>query len=238
MKIRVILCIIGAVVVHLAILCFGGILFLNDEDSHASHQNIELLSTDVEKEKEEEQVKEAVQEELKAESEAPPDPNQVLQSVDSPVASDDAPALDAASLSAIEQVLNGTGGSGSGDFGGGLSLASGGRIGGTGKVGADDQEFQGAFSLSEIDQRPRPVHQVAGVYPSEMRAKNIEGSVTLIFIVDETGRVANPRVEKSSHPEFDLPALDAVRQWKFEPAIKGGQRVSCRMRVPIRFQSK
>ena len=237
MKVRVILCIIGALLVHLAVICFGGILFLDDENSHASHQNIELLSEDVEKEKVEEEVKEKV-EELKAESEAPPDPNQALQSVDSPVASDDAPALDAASLSAIEQVLNGTGGGGAGDFGGGLSLASGGRIGGTGKAGSDDQEFQGAFSLSEIDQRPRAIHQVAGAFPADMRAKNIDGVVTLIFIVDETGRVINPRVEKSSHPEFDAPALEAVRQWKFEPAIKGGQRVSCRMRVPIRFQAK
>ena len=237
MKVRVILCIVGALLVHLAVICFGGILFLDDENSHASHQNIELLSEDVEKEKVEEEVKEKV-EELKAESEAPPDPNQALQSVDSPVASDDAPALDAASLSAIEQVLNGTGGGGAGDFGGGLSLASGGRIGGTGKAGADDQELQGAFSLSEIDQRPRAIHQVAGAFPADMRAKNIDGVVTLIFIVDETGRVINPRVEKSSHPEFDAPALEAVRQWKFEPAIKGGQRVSCRMRVPIRFQAK
>ena len=238
MKVRVILCIVGAFVVHLAVICFGGILFLDDEKNHSSHQNVELLSTDVEKDKADEQVKEQVQEELKSESDAPPDPNQVLQSVDSPVASDDAPALDAASLSAIEQVLNGSNGGGGADFGGGLSLASGGRIGGTGRAGADDQEFQGAFSLSEIDQRPRAVHQVAGAYPAEMRAKNIEGVVTLIFIVDETGRVVNPRVEKSSHPEFDAPALEAVRQWKFEPAIKGGQRVSCRMRVPIRFQSR
>jgi protein TonB len=69
-----------------------------------------------------------------------------------------------------------------------------------------------------------------------MRAKNVEGVVTLIFIVDDTGRVVNPRVEKSSHPQFEAPALAAVRQWKFEPAIKGGQRVSCRMRVPFRFQ--
>jgi protein TonB len=56
--------------------------------------------------------------------------------------------------------------------------------------------------------------------------------------VDETGRVVNPRVEKASYPEFEKPALEAVRQWKFEPAIKGGKRVSCRMRVPFRFQPK
>ena len=41
MKVRVILCIIGALLVHLAVICFGGILFLDDENSHASHQNID-----------------------------------------------------------------------------------------------------------------------------------------------------------------------------------------------------
>jgi protein TonB len=50
--------------------------------------------------------------------------------------------------------------------------------------------------------------------------------------------VVNPRVEKSSHPEFEAPAVEALRQWKFEPAIKAGKRVSCRMRVPIRFQPR
>jgi protein TonB len=92
--------------------------------------------------------------------------------------------------------------------------------------------------MSEIDQRPRAVFQVAGSYPSEMRARKVEGVVTLLFIVDETGRVVNPRVEKSSHPEFEAPAVEALRQWKFEPAIKAGKRVSCRMRVPIRFQPR
>jgi protein TonB len=68
-----------------------------------------------------------------------------------------------------------------------------------------------------------------------MRGKSLEGVVTVIFVVDSSGKVAGPRVEKSSHAEFDRPALDAVKQWKFEPAVKGGQRVACKMRVPIRF---
>jgi protein TonB len=155
------------------------------------------------------------------------------------VPGDDAPALDAASLSAIEAALNGGGASaGAGDFGGAASLQGGGRIGGTGKVGSAEEQVDAAFSMSEIDQRPRAVHQVAGAYPSEMRSRNVEGVVTMIFIVDETGRVANPRVEKSSHPEFEKPALDAVRQWKFEPAVKAGKRVGCRMRVSVRFQPR
>jgi protein TonB len=54
--------------------------------------------------------------------------------------------------------------------------------------------------------------------------------------VEASGKVADPRVEKSTHTAFDKPALDAVKQWKFEPAVKAGQRVACKMRVPIRFQ--
>jgi protein TonB len=50
--------------------------------------------------------------------------------------------------------------------------------------------------------------------------------------------VVNPKVEKATRPEFEKPALDAVRQWRFEPAMKGGKRVSCRMRVPMRFQPR
>lgn len=243
--VRVVLCVGGALLVHAALLLFGGILFMREEE-HASKRDVVLVAEEVEKDREEERrEEEAPQEEIKQDTEAPPDPDQAMASPDSAVAGDDAPALDASSLSAIEAALNGGAGGmgGAGDFGGGgrASLESGGRIGGTGRAGGGpggDDEFAGAFSMSEIDQRPRPVHQVAAGYPSELRSRAVEGVVTLIFIVDETGRVANPRVEKSTHPEFEAPALEALRQWKFEPAVKGGKRVSCRMRVPIRFQPR
>ena len=236
-KAAVILAVVGAIVVHGIVLLFGGVIFLGEE-THASKRDVELVSEEVQKDKEE-TVKEEEKQEVKQETEAPPDPNQSIKSVDMPSqSSDDAPALDAASLSAIEAALNG-GGVAGGDFGAGAaSLATGGRIGGTGKGGGEEQGSEEAFSMSEIDQRPRPIQQVAGTFPQEMRSKSVEGVVTLIFIVDETGRVVNPRVEKSSHPAFEAPALEALRQWKFEPAVKSGKRVSCRMRVPMRFQPR
>ena len=236
-KAAVILAVVGAILVHGIVLMFGGIIFLGEE-THASKRDVELVSEEVQKDKEE-TVKEEEKQEVKQETEAPPDPNQSIKSVDAPSqSSDDAPALDAASLSAIEAALNG-GGVAGGDFGAGAaSLATGGRIGGTGKGGGEEQASEEAFSMSEIDQRPRPIQQVAGTFPQEMRSKSVEGVVTLIFIVDETGRVVNPRVEKASHPAFEAPALEALRQWKFEPAVKSGKRVSCRMRVPMRFQPR
>jgi periplasmic protein TonB len=237
-KLAIILGVVGALVVHAVLLLFGGIIFLGGEETHASKRDIELVSEDVQKDKQEQQPEE--RKELKQEEEKPPEAGQQIKSTDAPIAGEEAPALDAASLGALEAALNG-GGAAGGDFGGGggASLASGGRIGGTGKPGSGEGDgVDSAFSMSEIDQRPRPVQQVAGAFPSELRGKVTEGVVTLIFVVDETGRVVNPRVEKSSHPEFEKPALDAVRQWKFEPAVKGGKRVSCKMRVPFRFQSR
>jgi protein TonB len=241
---RVILFVVGALALHVLVLLFGGIFFLGHEPEQASKRDVEIVTESVEKdrEKEAEKQEETPEDELAAKDDAPPDPEQAMQQApDAPTGGDDAPALDAASLSAIEAALSGQGAAAGGDFGGtGASLASGGRIGGTGKGGGGggDDEFSGAFSMSEIDQRPRAVFQVAGNYPTELRSQKVEGVVSLIFIVDETGRVVNPRVEKSSHREFETPALEALRQWKFEPAIKAGKRVSCRMRVPIRFQPR
>jgi protein TonB len=42
-------------------------------------------------------------------------------------------------------------------------------------------------------------------------------------------------VSKSSHPDFEKPALDAVKNWKFKPAKKDGNVVKVRVTVPLRF---
>jgi periplasmic protein TonB len=232
---RIILLCLGilcAVIVHVGFLLFGGLLFVHEEKSQGTLQEVELLSKDDAAEKKEEPTPEET-EEMEAEAEQPPDAAEIIRNLEAtPVA--DAPALEAASLGAIEAALSGQ--SGGGDFAAALSFSSGGRIGGTGKAGALDEKLEGAFSLAEIDQKPRPVFQAAPVYPSEMRGKKVEGVVSVLFIVDASGKVSNPRVEKSTHVAFDKPAMDAVKKWKFEPAVKGGQRVACKMRVPIRFQ--
>ena len=46
MNLGAILGIVGAVVVHILILLFGGIFFMHDEDGAAKTREVELLSTD------------------------------------------------------------------------------------------------------------------------------------------------------------------------------------------------
>lgn len=228
----------AAVVVHGAILTFGGIFFLKDEKDHASLQQVELLTeedkADKEKDKEKPEDVAKTEDEMQTEEEEAPDAEEMIRNLELS-AVNDTPRLDAASLGSIEQALSGVVGSG-GDFNQELSFNSGGALNGRGRGGVLQQKIDQALSLDEIDQKPRAIFQSAPIYPAEMRGKKVEGTVTVIFIVDASGRVTNPRIKESSNPAFEKPALDAVKQWKFEPGIKGGERVPCSMRVPLRFQ--
>ena len=235
--------IVAAVLFHAALILFGGLLFWKQEpEKH--YQNFELLSdaqTKVEEQKDKAKDKEKPAEtekksdDVQAQDEKPPDAQEIVRSIEASAAVA-APALEAASLGQLEQALNGVGGGG-GDFGTALTLEGGGVIGGTGRRAATlDEKFEGAFSLSEIDQKPRALFQAAPTYPAEMRSRKIEGVVQVLFVVDQQGKVINTRAEQSTHEAFVKPALEAIRRWKFEPAIKGGQKVQCKMRVPIRFQ--
>jgi len=221
--------VVAAVVLHAAFLLFGGLL-LPEAAASAHHlQEVELLAPD---EPKKEEPPPETPPDAATPKESPPDAADVIRNLEPPAA-DSAPALDAASLASIGEALLGQGGGG--DFGGALSFASGGRIGGTGKGGELADTMDKAFSLADIDQRPVPTFQAEPTYPVEMRHKKVEGVVSMLFVVDATGKVTDPRVEKSSHPAFEKPAIDALRQWKFEPAVKSGKRVACKTRLQIRF---
>lgn len=93
------------------------------------------------------------------------------------------------------------------------------------------------FSLSDLDQKPRPIFQRPPSYPAELRKLKRQGTVYVLFTVDRQGRVADARVDKSTDPAFERPAIEAVKQWKFEPGTRKGEPVQFRMRVPITFNA-
>jgi protein TonB len=88
----------------------------------------------------------------------------------------------------------------------------------------------------DLEKRPEPMSQVAPAYPAELRKAKTEGVVTLLFLLSEEGRVEDARVENSSRPEFEKPALDAIRKWRFRPGMKDGQPVRTYLRMPMRFR--
>jgi protein TonB len=109
--------------------------------------------------------------------------------------------------------------------------------GAAGPFGAtgDSQNLLDIFSMEDLEKKPELVAAVPPQYPPEMRKAKVEGVVTIVCVLDESGRVEDPRVEASSRPEFERPALDAVRRWKFRPGMREGEAVRTYMRLPIRF---
>jgi len=70
---------IAAVVIHAAILLFGGLLFMHEEQA-TSKRDVEIVSEDVNQDKEEAKPEEQKPEEIKEQEEQPPDANQALPS--------------------------------------------------------------------------------------------------------------------------------------------------------------
>jgi len=116
-------------------------------------------------------------------------------------------------------------------FGGDFAVQLGANLG---PKKADGEAKEELFSVADLDQKPRVVYQPGPALSAELR-KKAPGTVTVLFTVDESGRVADPIVQSSSDPAFERSALAAVKQWKFEPGKKNGQLVRFRMRVPITF---
>lgn len=120
-----------------------------------------------------------------------------------------------------------------------VAVGSGGALTGFGAVqtvAVAEAVQQDIFDVSDLEKRPEPVSQVPPSYPAELRKAKVEGMVTLVFVLGEDGRVEDPRVENSSRTEFEKPALEAIRKWRFRPGMKDGQPVRTYVRIPMRFR--
>ena len=76
-------------------------------------------------------------------------------------------------------------------------------------------------------------------YPSSCRRANIEGRVTLQFVVNKQGNVENVKVLRGIGGGCDEAAVKAVQQYaKFKPGRQRGNPVNVRYSLPIFFQLK
>jgi TonB family protein len=81
---------------------------------------------------------------------------------------------------------------------------------------------------------PAKVHDARPEYPAVAREAGIQGVVVMEVVVDTAGGVRDARVLRSI-PLLDQAALDAVRQWRFEPTLLNGQPMPVIMTVTINF---
>jgi len=82
---------------------------------------------------------------------------------------------------------------------------------------------------------PRKRHHVNPAYPPVAVAARVQGIVVLEATIDENGNVVNARILLSI-PLLDGAALEAVRQWSYEPTLLNGSPVPILMSVSVRFE--
>ena len=95
---------------------------------------------------------------------------------------------------------------------------------------------KGIISAMGLDNPPNARVQVSPDYPFSARNEGLEGEVLVEFLVDESGRVSNPIVIRSTSRVFEEPSLRAVTKWRFEPGKRDGRIVRFRMAVPVMFR--
>lgn len=92
------------------------------------------------------------------------------------------------------------------------------------------------FSLAPRTQ-PEPRSSPAGEYPSVLVERKIPGAVRFSGHVTAQGRLVNPRISAASHVDFVLPALDALKQWEFQPAMQGDLPVEANVEALMTFEA-
>ena len=87
-----------------------------------------------------------------------------------------------------------------------------------------------------VDQLPEPIRRVKPRYPELAYQAQVTGLVRVNLLVGKDGRVRDAVVDPKAHvPMLDQAALEAARQWEFQPALVQGRPVAVWVALPFRF---
>jgi len=82
---------------------------------------------------------------------------------------------------------------------------------------------------------PKLVHYVEPAFSPKSKEAYVEGTVKISTVVNTEGLPENPRVLSGLNAEEDRTAVEALKQWKFQPGTKSGQPVNVRVTVEVSF---
>lgn len=136
--------------------------------------------------------------------------------------------------SILGPLSNGTG------SGGGIGTGSGGGVGsgrgpGVGP-GWGGGIGGGAYRVGGGVSAPRLIYGPDPEFSEEARKAKYQGTVVLWAVVGADGRVRELRVFRSLGMGLDEKAIEAVRNWRFDPARKDGVPVAVQVGVEVNFR--
>jgi hypothetical protein len=104
---------------------------------------------------------------------------------------------------------------------------------------------------------PKLVHKVDPAYPAEAKKEGVQGLFVIAVVIGKDGAITDARVVVSAptverlkelEPKKGTPAalegdarlgvaaVDAVKQWRYEPILKGGKPVDIKALVTVNFR--
>lgn len=110
----------------------------------------------------------------------------------------------------------------------------------TEKKAADPNEVK-AYSapkympIHQVDTEPSVASEVKVPYPEEARRAGVEGTVVLSITVDTEGTVVATRIISGPGYGLNEAARDAIKKFKFKPAVKNGEAVSTELKYSYTF---
>lgn len=129
---------------------------------------------------------------------------------------------------------NGTG------TGGGIGSGSGGGVGsgegpgfGPGRGGGTGG---GVFKVGGGVSGPKLIYQPDPEYSEEARKAKFQGTCVLWVVVGPDGRARDIRVARTLGLGLDEKAIEAVKTWRFEPAMKDNKPVAVQINVEVSFR--
>ena len=104
-------------------------------------------------------------------------------------------------------------------------------------VGAQERVYD---RKDNDDTLPKVVKDVKANYTKEAMQARIEGTVTMSVIVQADGKVGEVTVTESLDKQYglDTAAVNAIKQWEFNPGTKEGKPVAVRVDVEMSFHLK
>ena len=163
----------------------------------------------------------------------PPPPPPAVQAPVKSIPADpvESPGLPEAPVREPSRGTGDRGGVGSGS-GQGIGEGNGGGLG----AGTGGGNGGGVYQPGAGIDPPTVVREVRPIYTDEARRQRIEGDVILEIVVRSDGSVGTIKVRRSRGGGLDQRAIDAVRQWRFNPARRHGAPVDVAVEVAVEFK--
>ena len=98
-----------------------------------------------------------------------------------------------------------------------------------------DSEIETVFDEVSLDIKPIPINAEKPLYPPKLKAKDVEGFVTVDYIVGADGFPHSIQIVAYNDAEFSNAVLAAMTKWQFKPGQRQGHSVNSRIRQDLDF---